>query len=252
MIFMGIIFFIVLSGGSYFYKQRNKISQQFIKLEKQKAQIEDNNALLEHQNNIIAHLQREIHHRLKNNFGKIDGYIEDVIEKNDENPELIAQLETLKSRVANISAIHLQLYQSDDVTRFSLKPHVDTLFELNKSLFANNEVVLNNKISDQLLLDVNTSFILSMIINEFITNSFKYAFDKDTIGNICVDCIEKDNNYILKLVDNGKGLPENFDFNKDIGYGLEMMQLWAKELSGEIVIISNKSGINIKVVFPVE
>ena len=252
MIFMSIILLIVLGSGGYFYKQKNKIAQQFKELEQHKTQIEEKNNLLHHKSIIIAHLQKEIHHRLKNNFGKIDGYIEDVIEKNDENPELIAQLETLKSRVANISAIHLQLYQSDDVTRFLLKPHVDTLFELNKSLFANNEVVLNNKISDQLLLDVNTSFILSMIINEFITNSFKYAFDKDTIGNISVDCYAKEKEYVLIISDNGKGLPENFDFSKDIGYGLEMIQLWAKELSGKVTIISNKNGINIKVVFPVE
>ena len=249
MIFMGIILLLVFGGGSYFYKQKNRIAQQFKELEQHKTQIEDKNTLLQHKKMIITHLQKEIHHRLKNNFGKIDGYIEDIIEKNDANPELIAQLETLKSRVANISAIHLQLYQSEDVTRFALKPHVDTIFELNKSLFATGEVVLNNKISDHLLFDVNQSFILSMIINEFITNSFKYAFDKEIVGNISVDCYEKEEEYILILSDNGKGLPENFDFSNDIGYGLEMMQLWAKELGGKIEI-STHNGFSIELVFP--
>ena len=73
-----------------------------------------------------------------------------------------------------------------------------------------------------------------MIINELITNSFKYAFHKDAQNNVSISIEKQDDYYKLTYTDNGEGLPEGFDFKSTTSLGMELIQILTDQLSGKL------------------
>ena len=115
--------------------------------------------------------------------------------------------------------------------------------------FGRNDVVIHNKIPESFKLEVNTSFPIGLIVNEFLTNSFKYAFKEHTNPQILIELIDKGRHYILKLSDNGKGLPEGLDIDHLDSFGLSIMKLLAKQLKGTFRIKS-ENGVQVEIEFP--
>ena len=87
-----------------------------------------------------------------------------------------------------------------------------------------------------------------MIVNEFLTNSYKYAFDNSD-GEIKIGMKENKQHYELSLSDNGKGLPKDFDIKKIDSFGMRIMKLLAKQLNGTFNL-SNSNGVTLQIKFP--
>ena len=65
------------------------------------------------------------------------------------------------------------------------------------------------------MLDINTAIPLGLILNEILTNSFKYAFPGDSNGIVNVKFSEKDNKeFLLEVSDDGIGLPQDLHEKK--------------------------------------
>ncbi len=200
------------------------------------------------QKELIEHLQKDLHHRIKNNLAVIDALIEDIKDEFDDT-NIHAKLSELQNRINSINEIHRQLYFNKDITHLNLKTYLDKISRSIQESFGRNDVKINNKVPESFKLEVNTSFPIGLIVNEFITNSFKYAFERQTAGKIDIDLIEHGRNYILKLSDNGKGLPPDFDMDQLDSFGLNIMKLLAKQLKGEFHIKSEQ-GVQVEIIFP--
>jgi two-component sensor histidine kinase len=58
-------------------------------------------------------------------------------------------------------------------------------------------------------VSVNTALSVGLVVNELLTNSFKYAFDGRGQGVIRVECLrQSDDRYHVVIADDGVGLPE--------------------------------------------
>ena len=200
------------------------------------------------QKDLIEHLQKDLHHRIKNNLAVIDALIEDIKDEFDDT-NIHAKLNELQNRINSINEIHRQLYFNKDITHLNLKTYLDKISHSIQESFGKNDVTIDNKVPESFKLEVNTSFPIGLIVNEFLTNSFKYAFDGQSNGKITIDLIEKGRNYVLKLSDNGKGLPPDLDIENLDSFGLSIMQLLAKQLKG-IFRIQSKNGVQIEIEFP--
>ena len=87
-----------------------------------------------------------------------------------------------------------------------------------------------------------------LIINEALTNCFKYAFkyNQGTI-NLNFRCI--DNGYILEIKDNGVGLENDFRIENINSLGLNLINLIATiQLNGELSI-QNLNGTHLSIKF---
>lgn len=66
------------------------------------------------------------------------------------------------------------------------------------------ETLINIK---EVNLDIDTIVPLGLILNEPITNAFKYAFDKSKKGILSFTLLRSDDDrYTLSVQDNGKGM----------------------------------------------
>ncbi|MBN4046952.1 hypothetical protein JYU05_00230 [bacterium AH-315-P13] len=222
---IGLVTALITLGVFMFYYRRNK---------KQKT--------------IIENLQKDLHHRVKNNLAIIDALIDDIKDEFD-NEKFKTKLTELQNRIDSINEVHSQLYLNTDITNLKLKKYVNKLAKNVQQSFAKDNIVINQDIKDSLQLKVDKSFPVGLIINEFLTNSFKYAFDDNDKGIISISIKEKPKTFLLTLSDNGKGLPNDFDISKLDSFGVDVMKLLSKQLKGTF-LLDGLNGVNLNIEFP--
>lgn len=207
-----------------YYSQRNK---------KQKQQIEN--------------LQKELHHRVKNNLSIIDTFIE-VAKEEFNNVAFDNKLTELQNRIASINQIHQQLYVNKDITNLNLKKYIENLSTNIENSFSNKSIEIKQHIDKNLQIDASKSFPIGLIVNEFITNSFKYAFENSGTGCIEIAISDDKSNYYVSLKDNGKGFSNDFNLNEISTFGIRIMKLLTDQLNGTFQL-TNENGVNLNIQF---
>jgi len=89
-----------------------------------------------------------------------------------------------------------------------------------------------------------------LIINELVTNCLKYAFSKDSDGEIRISLRSlNDGQNELIVSDNGVGIPETLDIKNAESLGLRMItNLTERSLHGNVSINRN-NGTEFKIIF---
>jgi len=201
------------------------------------------------QKKLIERLQKELHHRIKNNLATIAALINEIKRKYANNPQLKQDLSDLNIRIKSINEIHRQLYKKADVSNLNMKKYVDKLSVIIQESFGNKNIEIVNQIDPDIKLNSNKSMIIGLLINEFITNSFKHAFTDRKNGKVLIKLYKNDKNYVLSMSDNGKGLPDNFNLNTVRTFGMDIMQLLTQQLKGNLKL-DGKDGLKVEIIFP--
>lgn len=88
---------------------------------------------------------------------------------------------------------------------------------------------------DDAYLPMDTAIPCGLIINELISNSFKYAFVNKTDGVISVHFSNvQDNGYELTVSDNGVGIPDEVNILKTKSLGMKILHKLVQQIDGEI------------------
>ena len=67
---------------------------------------------------------------------------------------------------------------------------------------------------------------LTLIVNELITNSFKYAFLDKKKGNIYVQLTKIENEITLCVSDSGPGIPAEFNIKEVNSLGFKLLNIF--------------------------
>lgn len=193
-------------------------------------------------------LLREIHHRVKNNLQVVISLLNSQSVYLKDEIALSAMTES-QHRVQAMSLIHQKLYNSENISNIYMPEYIGDLVEYLKDSFETKQRVFFDLQIAKIRLDIAHAVALGLILNEIITNAFKYAFphtdyDKVTIKLIC----EEDDQVTLLVADNGRGLPENFDLQNHNSFGMILMRGMAEDLEGTFSI-TNNNGTQISVTF---
>jgi two-component sensor histidine kinase len=202
---------------------------------------------IEKQKNLVEELQRELHHRLKNNLSFIDFFIT-MAKGKFPNSEYVAKLDELQNRINSMFEVHKQLYNKEDITSVNAQTYISTLVENIKKAYSNPNITLEEKVAET-DLRADTSFPIGLIVNEFVTNSYKYAFPYNEKGTIFIHLKETPNAYHLHLADNGKGLPADFDIDRLNSFGMETIKLLTEEYKGTFKL-DGSDGTKMDITFP--
>ena len=212
-------------------------------LEKQ-VQERTNDLILEVKNKNI--LLKELSHRVKNNLQIISSMLH--LQSKDLNDPIIKKIiDENTSRINSIAILYESLLNSKDLEHIQLNIYIEDIIENIKRTFDNKNIIYKLDLINSGFL-TNNLIPIGLIVNELITNSLKYAFDKNDTQNIIELKIEKNNNYlIINYKDNGKGASLD-KIKKGFGYKL-LTSLVKYQLNGEITYF-NKNGLNYKLTFP--
>lgn len=201
------------------------------------------------QKRLIEKLQQELHHRMKNNLAIIDSFV-DIARDELKDVKGKGRLTELKHRIDSIHKVHELLYNSNkDVTSLSAQTYIDLLSNTVASSFSNQSVKIITDIKPKTTIRAEKTFPVGLIVNEFITNAFKYAFKDKTDGRIVISINEQKDMYSLELSDNGVGLPKDFDLENMDTFGMDIIKLLTKQLKGTFMIDSD-DGLAMYITFP--
>lgn len=200
------------------------------------------------QKNLVETLQKELHHRMKNNLSFIDLFI-NLAKGRFEDEAYQTKLNELQNRMRSMFEVHKQLFKKDDITSVKAKSYIDTLVSNVQKAYAKDNISISNQTDANETILADTSFPVGLIVNEFVTNSYKYAFDDDETGVIDIAIKSENEAYYLLLKDNGKGLPKDFDIDNLDSFGMETIQLLTKEYGGTISI-DGTNGVSMNITLP--
>ncbi len=185
-------------------------------------------------------LLKELNHRVKNNMQTIVSLIRLQSDKVDD--KLLQDfLITIQNRINAMSHLHELLYTQEDITHIDAYEYFELLIEEVRESYNYNEVEINFDITANLKME--QAVYCGLILNELITNAFKYAFPAQE-GTITIKLYKKNNLYSLDICDDGIGY--NQEIQKD-SLGLLLVTTLVKEQLGGTLKIDTSDGVKIKI-----
>ncbi|MCK5440260.1 MAG: sensor histidine kinase [Maribacter sp.] len=195
-------------------------------------------------------LLKEIHHRVKNNLQTVSSLLS-LQSRNIEDVGMKNIIKSSQNRVISMAMVHEMLYMRDDLSTIEYGSYVQELSEyLIRSLKGSeNNIKLSIDIPD-IKLGIDTAIPLGLLINETITNALKYGIADEKEGEISIVMKQEENNdYILKIGDNGIGFPDTIDHSTTKSLGLKLIHNLTRQLKGTITKDLSKKGTNYIVMF---
>ncbi|RME85238.1 MAG: GAF domain-containing protein, partial [Caldilineae bacterium] len=181
-------------------------------------------------------LLQELYHRTKNNMQVISAMLS-LEEARVEDPTVSEVFREVQNRIRVMALVHQKLYQSKDLSRIDLSEYVQDLCRLLMQSYnvSPDRIKLKLNVQDtQVLMDI--AIPCGLILNELISNAFKYAFPNNAEGEIQVTLKRSPEGDIeLVVSDNGVGVPPDFDFRQSDTLGLyTVFAIVEHQLQGEI------------------
>jgi PAS domain S-box-containing protein len=180
-------------------------------------------------------LLKEIHHRVKNNMQVISSLVALQAEEL-QDAATRAVLMDLTHRVRSMAMVHEKLYQSVDLARVEFAGYARSL--LNYLWRAHGTAASGVRLAmdlEPVSLAVNEAVPCGLILNELVSNALKHAFCGGAGGEVAVSlCCDEESRIVLRVRDNGAGLPPGFDWRQARSLGLRLVQMLAVQLHAAV------------------
>ncbi len=226
-------------------KLEDTVQQRTHEISKQKEIVEqtltEKEGLL-HEKEILL---KEIHHRVKNNLQTISSMLmlQGAGLKDEQSKKAITESQ---NRVRSIALVHQKLYQTDGLEKVEFNAFAKDLTAQITSVYReqSKNVKVEWNIPETYLL-IDAAIPMGLILNELLTNSFKYAFGNTATGNIDMELTvletlptSKSNISTRKKVrfsyrDSGAGLPD-IDLESASTLGLRLINLLSQQIGATL------------------
>ena len=203
--------------------------------------------------------KKEIHHRIKNNLQVISSLLDLQAEK-FKNRDCIQDSEILKAfresqdRVISMALIHEELYKGEGFETLDFSTYIrELVVNLFQTYILNSKNIhLHIDMEANIFLDMDTAIPLGIIVNELVSNSLKHAFREEDSGKIYINLRREKNgerinsreeskykgckstNFILKVSDDGIGIPKSIDLENSKSLGIQLVTTLVDQLGGEL------------------
>jgi PAS domain S-box-containing protein len=151
-------------------------------------------------------LLKELQHRVKNNLQLITALIR--LEARSQRKGDVVNLERLAGRIEALQLLYRNLAAEGLGEAVDLGHYISQVAAAVMHTYAVDGIRLDMKV-DYALASINVAMPVGLVVNELLTNAFKYAFRERGSGTITVRCLhEAENQYRIVVADDGVGMPE--------------------------------------------
>ena len=188
------------------------------------------NALLAEQRKLMFH---ELQHRVSNNLATVSGLLK-LQRRMVDDDGAGAALDDSVRRIDLVARLMRHLHdpegQTVDMARFLTEAGRDML----ESGGAVGRVALKVA-AEPLLVGPEVSVPLGLIATELVANTLEHGFPDEAGGEIRVSLATAEPGRArLRILDDGRGLPEGFDIARTRSLGLSIARQFAKQLGGTL------------------
>ena len=189
-------------------------------------------------------LLKEIHHRVKNNLQMVSSLLS-LQTKNTRSKAAIEALEEGKSRVKAMALIHQKLYQNEDLSVIEMQGYIESLVNSVQSVFKKGGHNINITIdAEGVELDIDRAIPFGLILNELVSNSFKYAFPEEhENAKIYIHLSKNGQQGFFEYSDNGVGLPEDSEERANSSMGIRLINRLVNQLQSKLSVDKSSDGV---------
>jgi len=186
-------------------------------------------------NTELEMMLKEVHHRIKNNLHTVQSLLS-LKENTLTDPDAISALEDSRSRLRSMMVLYDKLYRASDLTAMSIKDYLSTLVDEILENYPTVHPIKVTKILDDFVLDMKRLQSLGIIVNELLTNIFKYAFPGRSDGEVTISVNKNENLITMMVQDNGCGIQPTLELESVRGFGLQLVNGLTTQLNGTLNI----------------
>lgn len=194
-------------------------------------------------------LIKEIHHRVKNNLQIIisllnlqSGYLKDEF--------TLKAVKDGQNRVRSMALVHEKFYQAEELSEINFNEYLEKLCQyLYQSYGDKTDRIDLSVTGDRVGLDMDTAMPCGLLVNEIVSNSYKYAFPGNMKGFIILNLSKDSGSVSLKIHDSGIGMPADFKIEESESLGMQLIQALTSQLDGELKVTSD-NGTTFEITFP--
>ena len=179
-------------------------------------------------------LMKEMNHRVKNNLQIIISLFQVQLQETT-NSEMQKMLIESIGRMESISTIHNMLYTGDDYSSISADDYLTRISGYIIHSFGADDRVSLNYDFDPIMLSIDSAVTIGIILNEALTNSVKYAFDRSGRGVIRISLKNSGDRKLFVISDNGSGMADG----TEAGLGVTLIESLCKQLNAELSVEGN-------------
>lgn len=185
-------------------------------------------------------LLAEVFHRVKNNMNIVTSLLN--LKKNmSDSIEVQTALEDCRGRVYAMALVHHNIFTNNNVIGLNFKDYVSSLVtEITNSLGDKDDVEIILETED-VNLELSNAIPCGLILNELITNSFKYGQSENRKLQILVNLKKVKNIIELEVKDNGLGFSDDA-IKKTNTLGIELIKSLSEQIGG-VHSFSNNMGL---------
>lgn len=226
------------------------VDKQTEEIRTEKEQLAKSIEVIRTQNEEKDFLIDEIHHRVKNNLQSISSIIDmQMMSVRTQNGKRI--LSDIYRRIKAMSMVHEKLNTSHEAEVINARDYLGDLVNSINSIVNVDKIPI--KFETQICataINISDCIAIGMITSEAISNSIKYAFEGVGIPEILVSLspLEDSKYMILRIKDNGVGIPDEFITGKSDSLGLKLIRIFSTQLKGELTV-TNANGTSIEMIF---
>jgi PAS domain S-box-containing protein len=195
-------------------------------------------------------LLRELYHRTKNNMQVISSMLS-LQASTIQNEEINKVLSEMGTRIKSMSLVHQKLYQSQNLSAINLREYIRDLTELLRDIFlpSSDSVQIEFNLEDVFVL-IDYAVPCGLVINEIISNVFKYAFPNNVTELLKVTLSRNESSEITILIeDNGKGFDKDYDPRNTSTLGMQLVHgIVENQLNGSVTF-TNDVGVKCEIRF---
>ncbi|MEL7248796.1 MAG: histidine kinase dimerization/phosphoacceptor domain -containing protein [Bacteroidota bacterium] len=195
-------------------------------------------------------LLREIHHRVKNNLQIISGLLDRQARKSsDESVRRLVR--EGQERIQSMALIHQNLYESEQLSGIDIKTYLRELsgnIQHSQLMNPGEEAIQLELDVAEGHLDIDTAIPVGLILNELLTNCYKYAFKGRAGGKISVAFNKNNDQYELFVRDDGIGFNPD-DAARKRSLGLSLVRGLVRQLDGTIEWLKVERGTAVAIIF---
>ncbi len=251
---------ILMALALYFLYNNNKVNQLLVlknqQLVHQQGQLQEENKIrkLAEEQAITSLSEKEIllsetHHRVKNNLAVVTALM-DLQTFYLKDDKIIQILKESQNRIKSIALLHEKLYENKSLKDVDVALYTTELIHFIQQSVSNNKHINIYTEIDEINLAMASAMPFGLMLNELITNSYKYAFLKKEKGNIWISIKLNANDCCLEYKDDGTG----FDYTDEIktkSLGLNLIESFCVQLNGKFTYKREIDKMIFKLIFPI-
>ena len=189
-------------------------------------------------------LLQEMSHRVKNKFAMIQSIVGLQARKAPEAAR--AGFEAIETRVRVIADVHDFHQRSRHEGLVDMREYLEGLCRSLSSALGYLRPITLTVEALPVRLTPDRALSIGLLVNELITNSYKYAFPNESTGAIVVTLEQRDAKLLLVARDDGVGCDEE----SNQGLGTRLVSILAARLGGTAVWRTGEKGCVVEVEFP--